>query len=361
MRNDLQRPATDYAGDLFGEMILAQDARDSEPKRGARLAALWPGIAACAAVSAAAAWLSDHYGLPIILAGLLLGLALNFLSGEERTHAGLDFASRHFLRLGIVALGLQVTVGQILALGPLPFIGVLLVMAAAFGAAMLAARLLKQNHYSGLLAGGATAICGASAALALYSVIGRQRLPQAQFALTLVGVSMASALAMTIYPLLAEMLQLTDRQAGFLIGASVHDAAQAIGGGFAYSDAAGAEATIVKLARVALLAPLVTLTGLFIQPEGGASGPSWQRLALPWFIVGFLAVLTLNSLVPVPEWFRDQALTASKALLLLAVTATALRTRLDTLLEIGWRALMPTVAASLASFGVALVVAKWTL
>ncbi len=358
-----RRPQSDvFAGDLFGEMILAEAA--ATPSRAGLIDQardLWPGLGACAAVSAAAAWLSDHYGLPIILAGLLLGLAPNFLSSDTRTHPGLDFASRHFLRAGIVLLGLQVTFAQIGALGPLPFVGLLFVMACAFAAAIVAARIFGQSRYAGVLAGGATAICGASAALALYGVIGKRRLAQAQFAVTLVGVSLASAVAMTLYPLIADALQLSDRQAGFMIGASVHDAAQAIGGGYAYSNIAGNEATIVKLARVALLAPLVALTGIALGQDGVAAQAPWRRLALPWFIVGFLVVLALGSMVDVPAWLRAEALTLSKGLLLVAVTATALRTRLDTLLDSGWRALAPTIAATLVSFAAALAVAKLTL
>ncbi|MDK2762146.1 MAG: putative sulfate exporter family transporter [Sphingopyxis sp.] len=339
-------------GDLFGELHLAQVAEGTAPK-----GSLFPGLAACAAASAAAAWLSDHYGFPIILLGLLVGLALNFISANEATHRGLDFASRTFLRIGIVVLGLQVTFLQIAVLGPVPFVALVVIMALTIGAGFLGARLAGQSPYAGLLAGGATAICGASAALALYGLIGRQRLSQAQFALTLVGISLASALAMTIYPLLASQFGLTDGQAGFLIGASIHDVAQAIGGGYAFSDPAGASATIVKLARVALLAPVVALVGMMLKTPDGTDTRIWRRLALPWFIVAFFAMVLLNSLLPMPTSIRDAALTASKALLLLAVTATAMRTRLDLLLEMGWRATIPVLLASVTSFAASLLFA----
>lgn len=343
-------------GDLFSELHLAQTMAGTAPK-----GSMFPGLATCACGSAAAAWLSDHYGFPIILLGLLVGLALNFISANEATHRGLDFASRTFLRIGIVVLGLQVTFQQIAVIGPVPFAALIVIMALTMATALLSARGAGQSPYAGLLAGGATAICGASAALALYGVIGRQRLPQAQFALTLVGISLASALAMTIYPLLAAQFGLSDAQAGFLIGASIHDVAQAIGGGYAFSDAAGAGATIVKLARVALLAPVVALVGLLLKPGNGHDTRLWRRLALPWFITAFFAMVTLNSLLPVPDVVRGGALTASKALLLLAVTATAMRTRMDLLLDIGWRAAVPVVAASVTSFAAALLFALWVI
>lgn len=360
MREQIRQPgpgidwhALPHGGDLFGEMHLAEIARQPGS---APVDPMFPGLAACGVGAAAAAWLSDHYGFPIILLGLLVGLALNFISQDQKTHRGLDFAARTCLRLGIVLLGLQVTLTQIAALGVEPFLALLAVMLAAFLAALLGARLTGQSSFAGILAGGATAICGASAALALYGVIGKSRLSQAQFALTLVGVSLASAFAMSVYPTLASELHLNDREAGFLIGASIHDVAQAIGGGYAFSDAAGSYATIVKLARVAMLAPLVALASLAIgtSSEDGPPPSIWRRLALPWFITAFLAVLVLNSLVSIPTGFTNIALNGSKALLLLAVTATAMRTRMDLLMRMGWREIVPVFAATIVSFLAAL-------
>jgi len=345
----------DHAGDLYGELFLADAV--PKPERRSRLdewKLLWPGFAVCAIASIAAAWLSEHYGAPIILMGLLIGLALNFITSEPRVHPGLDFVSKGCLRWGIVVLGTQVTIGQIGDLGPIPFLALLAVMAAAMGAALLVARITGASTAIGLLAGGATAICGASAALALFGVLGPKRVSQAQFALTLVVVSLASALAMSFYPVLAGALHLDDRQAGFLIGASIHDVAQAIGGGYAYSDVAGSYATIVKLSRVALLAPVVTVVSLWAADDD-AQGRHWiRKLALPWFIALFLAVVVLNSIVTVPPVVAHWCLTLSKALLLLAVTATAMRSRLDLVMQMGWRAAMPVVAATIASLLVAM-------
>lgn len=349
-----------YAGDLFGEIMLA-DAPAPAARR--PLARFVPGFAICAIAGAAAAWFSDQYGVPIILAGLLLGLALNFVAGDSRTHEGLDFASRHGLRIGIVLLGFQVTVMQIGAMGVVPFAGLALVMFAAVVAAMLAARVTAQGPSVGLLAGGSTAICGASAALALYGVIGRQRVDQAQFTLTLVILAAASAIALITYPALAALLDLNEAQAGFLVGASIHDVAQAIGAGFAISDPAGAQATVVKLTRVALLAPLVALAALSIgrlHPVSAPTGTARVPL-LPGFILAFLALVGVNSLFAMPPEVAQGALVASKALLLLAVTATAIRTRTDLLLELGWRSVMPVLAATVASLVVALAFAKWVI
>lgn len=350
-----------YAGDLFGEIALT-DTATAKPER-RPLTRFVPGFAICVIASAAAAWFSDQYGVPIILAGLLIGLALNFVAGERRTHDGLDAASRHGLRIGIVLLGFQVTLMQIGAMGIVPFAGLVLVMSAAVLAAMVAARMTRQSPSVGLLAGGSTAICGASAALALYGVIGRERIDQAQFTLTLVTLAVASAIALATYPALASALSFTDAQAGFVVGASIHDVAQAIGAGFAISDPAGAQATVVKLTRVALLAPLVALAAVAIgklQPVPTTASTA-KLPYFPGFILAFLALVGLNSLISLPADVAATALVASKALLLLAVTATAIRTRTDLLLQLGWRSLMPVLAATIASLAVAVVFAQWVI
>jgi uncharacterized integral membrane protein (TIGR00698 family) len=345
-----------YSGDLFGEFYHVEHAE--APAR-VRLRDLLPGLGTSLIVGFAALWLAQQYGIPAILAGLLLGLALHFLSEHPALGEGLDFVSRHFLRVGIVLLGLQVSLSQIVAVGWQAFAGLIAIMAITFAAGLVGARAVGQGREAGVLAGGATAICGASAALALYGIIGRDRLDQARFTLTLVGVALASALALTFYPMLAVALSLSESQAGYLVGASIHDVAQAIGGGYAISDQSGAQATVIKLARVALLAPVVALVALWLgQPgegEGGAR-PIWRRLSVPWFILGFLALVVAGSVVTVPQVVAESGLDLSKFLLLLAVSATAMRSRLSVLIEAGWRPLVPVLSATLASLGAALAV-----
>lgn len=344
------------AADLYGEMQL-----EAHPPARHRWRDYLPGVLVTTIAALAAAWLADHYAAPLVLMGLLIGLALSFLSQDKRTHAGLDLMSQTALRIGIVLVGARITAHQLAELGPLPFVLLVLIMIAVIMVTTLSARLFAQDRHAALLAGGATAICGASAALALYSLIGDKRVDQARFTLTLVGITVASALAMTLYPVLAAQLGLTDAQAGFLIGASIHDVAQAIGGGFSFSPQAGEVATIVKLTRVALLAPMLMLVALWLgrSGEGGVEKRRKMRipLRLPWFILGFLAVAAINSLVPIPEPVQAGAATGAQALLLLAIVATAMKARLHLLLDQGWRSFAPIIVATLTSFLLSLAAA----
>ncbi|WP_373083905.1 YeiH family protein [Sneathiella sp.] len=341
-------PQSPIGADLYGEIFLAETIGEETPRR--RIASFFPGLVVVAIAAAAATYLSEHYGMPVILAGLLIGLSLNFISSDDRVNPGLDLCSTNFLRWGIVLLGSQITVMQITDLGLLPFLALITIMALVIFSGLFAANMFGQNKYVGLLAGGATAICGASAALAIYAIIGRDRLEHHRFTFTLVGISLASALAMSIYPILAQQFHFTDRQAGFLMGAAIHDVAQSLGGGFSYSHGAGEVTTIVKLTRVTLLAPVVALIGLAVGQESGAKKGLLAHFKLPWFIVAFFAVVAVNSLIDVPALAKEYGLFASKGLLLLAVIATAMRSRLDALMSEGWRGLIPVFTATLVSF-----------
>lgn len=329
------------AADLYG---------DIEPSPKATWRGYWPGLTIVAAGTLAAGFLSDHYGVPLTLMALLIGLALNFLSADVRLTPGLAFASRSLLRWGIVLVGVRITVGQIIALGPMAFFCVLAIVALAIGAGVLAARRLGFDTAFGVLAGGAVAICGASAAMALATTLGEKRASQAQLTLVLVGISAMSAAAMMVYPLIAHALHLSDLKAGFLMGAAIHDVAQALGAGYSYSEGAGQIAAIVKLTRVALLAPVLAVVAMFLRGEGAQTkGPG-----VPWFVVGFFVLAGINSFGVIPVVVAGAAEKLASGLLAAAVTATAIRSPLSQLLEAGPRPLLVILAATLVAFGLAL-------
>jgi uncharacterized membrane protein YadS len=203
------------AADLYGDLLDIGPV----PKLGWR--SYIPGLLMTGVAALAAAYLSEHYGAPLMLMGLLIGLAFNFVNADARLHAGLGFASKTLLRWGIVLVGLQVTFAQIASLGWVAFVAIAAMIALVTMTGTMVARGGAMGSAFGTLAGGAVAICGASAALALSSVLGEKRASQAQLTLVLVSVSAASALAMSVYPILAHALHLTDTQAGFLMGASI--------------------------------------------------------------------------------------------------------------------------------------------
>jgi uncharacterized integral membrane protein (TIGR00698 family) len=335
------------AADLFG---------DIEPSPKASWRDYLPGLVIVALGTLAAGFLSDHYHAPLTLMALLIGLALNFLSADARLTPGLAFASRSLLRWGIVLVGVRITFGQIWALGPIALLCVLAIVALTMGVGILAARRLGQGSAFGTLAGGAVAICGASAAMALATTLGERRASQAQLTLVLVGISAMSATAMALYPLVAHAAHFSDLKAGFMLGASIHDVAQALGAGYSYSPGAGQIAAIVKLTRVALLAPVLAVVALFL-PSGERGGKS---VGLPWFVVGFFVLAGVNSLGVVPALAARGAEATATGLLAAAVTATAVRSPLRQLLDAGPRPLLVILASTLTAVALAFA-AAWFL
>ena len=125
---------------------------------------LMPGFIVSAVVAAAACFLSEHYGAPVMLFALLLGMGLNFLADDTKCKAGIEFTARTVLRIGIALLGMRITLSQITALGWQPIALVLTLVAVTITVSIVVAKMLGFERSFGMLTGGATAICGASAA-----------------------------------------------------------------------------------------------------------------------------------------------------------------------------------------------------
>lgn len=324
----------------------------------ARIATYTPGLALAGLATLAAAYVSDHYGAPLTLMCLLFGLSMNFLSIDARLEPGLTVASRTLLRWGIVLVAARVTFGQIAQLGPQALIAIVVIVALTLSCGVLAARKLGFSPAFGALCGGAVAICGASAAMAFASLLGEKRIQQAQLTLVLVGISACSAVAMALYPALAHHLHFSDLRAGFMLGASIHDVAQALGAGYSFSPAAGETATIVKLTRVALLAPAMAVVALFIpkDPDAKISTP-----VLPWFVIGFFGLAAVNSFGLIPAVVADGASKGATALLACAVTATGIRSNMQTLTQTGPRPLLAIVVATVLALGLSVAAAAFVI
>lgn len=318
--------------------------------------AVIPGLVVALLGTLAAGSLADRYGAPLTLMALLVGLALNFLSTDTRLEAGLNFASRTLLRWGIVLTGFRVTLGQVISLGPVAAVSIVLIVALTITVAVLVAKRNGQGLAFGVLAGGAVAICGASAAMAVATTLGERRASKEHLALILVGVSLLSAGAMMVYPVIAGALGLSDRQAGFFFGASIHDVAQALGAGFSYSDNAGRVATIVKLTRVALLAPVLAVIGHFMR-----TGREAIKTGLPWYVIGFFVLACVNSIDIIPPVLVQPAERIAAGLLSAAITAVAIRAPLSSLIGNGWRPLLAIVVATIFMLASALAAASYLI
>src|SRR5262245_953586 len=201
--------------------------------------AVIPGLLASAVIAVAAAFLSQHYGVPVMLLALLLGMAFHFLSQEGRCVVGIDIAAKHILRIGVGLLGAQVTLDQVVGLGAGPVLLAIFAVVLTIGFGVAMARLMRLDNRLGLLTGGAVAICGASAALAIASVLPKDGNAQRDTIFTVIGVTTLSTVAMILYPIVAALLHLDRAATGIFLGATIHDVAQVVGAAFSLSQEAG--------------------------------------------------------------------------------------------------------------------------
>jgi uncharacterized integral membrane protein (TIGR00698 family) len=294
-------------------------------------------VLACAVVAAAATFLSEHYGAPVMLFALLLGTAMNFLADEGGPcQPGIEFCARTVLRIGVALLGLRITTAQIAELGFGPVLLVVVSVALTIVASMIAARLLGFQSLFGLLSGGAVAICGASAALALAAALPTHPQKERATLFTVVSVSALSTLAMIVYPIIAQGLGLDARAAGIFLGATIHDVAQVVGAGYAMSQQTGDIATFVKLLRVAMLLPVIVVAVLLSRRQAGAAAGPKPPL-LPWFAVAFALLVLINSLGVLPEAIPAFGNNASRWCLVAAIAGIGMKTRLKDLVTVGFR------------------------
>jgi len=295
-----------------------------------------PGLIASVVVAAAATFLSEHYHAPVMLFALLLGMAMNFLSGEGACKPGIDFTGREVLRIGVALLGTRITLAQIAALGWHPVALVIVAVVLTILLSMLAARAMGFQILFGLLTGGATAICGASAALALAAALPAHPNKERATLFTVIGVSALSTLAMIAYPMVVHALSLNDVQAGVFLGGTIHDVAQVIGAGYSISREAGDTATVVKLLRIAMLLPVIVCAAMITRAGGTKGSGSGQRPPLlPWFAVAFVVLAAFNSTAWMLPAARSFGNGLSQWCLVTAISAIGMKTQLKELVTVG--------------------------
>lgn len=313
----------------------------------ARLQALFPGVAVALLVAVAAQFLSEHYGAPAMLMALLMGLALNFLADDgTRTQAGVGYAARTVLRLGVALLGARVSVDMLTDLGGGMILLVIAGVIATILFGMAAARLFGRGWRMALLSGGAVAICGASAAMAIAAVLPRTDKSERNLAFTVMAVTVLSTVAMIAYPPLSSWFGFSALESGVFLGGTIHDVAQVVGAGFSVSPEVGETATVVKLIRVAMLAPVVLVFSLAIRAGRlDADAPAGTRPPLlPSFVVWFLVLAVLNSVGVIPAPVSYLAEQLSRWALLAAIAAVGIKTSLARMLDVGGTAVGLIVA-----------------
>ncbi len=294
-----------------------------------------PGVTVTVIIALASQFVSDHYGAPAMLLALLFGISLNFLSDQADCGPGIAFGVRTLLRIVVAFLGLRISYEMVGALGWSTVALVLAMVPTTIAFGLVAARFFGFRYRFAFLSAGAVAICGASAALAIAAILPKDERSEDRLVFTVVGVTILSTVAMIIYPILSGLLGFDDVTASIYLGATIHDVAQVVGAGFSISEEAGETATLVKLLRVAMLAPVVILGALTLRAVASAASSGQRPRLIPGFVVAFILLATLNSTVALPAALVSLAADVSGWLLLTAIAAVGLKTRPADILKVG--------------------------
>lgn len=324
-----------------------------------RLIAVWaqyfPGVAVATAVALAASFIAQRYGAPAMLMGLLLGMAFHFLNETPRVGPGLELVAVKALRLGVALLGLRLTVADVASLGWTPVLLVVCAVLATLLFGVVLGRLLGCERQLGVLTGGSVAICGASAAMAISSVLPKGPDTQRQTLFTIIGVTSLSTIAMVLYPIIGDVLQFNDQEMGIFIGATIHDVAQVVGAGYSVSPTTGDLGTFIKLLRVAMLVPIVLVIGIIFRNKVSAAADREKAPAFPLFLIGFIVLFAINSTGLIPGDLIQPVANLAPALLLVAIAALGIRTSMQEVMTIGLKPVLLIVGETL--FIAAIIVA----
>jgi len=297
---------------------------------------LFPGVLISALIALAAQFISDHYGAPAMLMALLFGIALNFLSDDTKCKSGIAFSARSILRFGVALLGMRISFEMAAGLG-WTIVGIVIggvIATILFG--LIIARLFGHGPRFAFLSAGSVAICGASAAMAISAILPRDERTEERLVFTVVGVTILSTFAMIVYPIIAEALNYDAQTAGIFIGATIHDVAQVVGAGFSISQETGDVATVVKLIRVAMLAPVILVATIIIRRMSIADQDNATRPPLvPAFVAAFAVLVALNSFGLFPASLTSLAAEVSRWALLTAIAAVGMKTALKEVINVG--------------------------
>ena len=328
---------THIANDIPKSLIPAELAASRK-----RLDSVWngiiPGIVLVAMITAVAFSAHNVSGFalfsPMILAVVAGMVYSNVLGTPVHAKAGIAFSQKRLLRFAIVLLGFQLTLGQVVSIGA----GGVGIVAATLGATFLftgtLGRLIGVDRKLAQLIAAGTSICGASAIVAT-NIVTDARDEDVTYAVA--SITLFGTVAMLGFPLLAPLLGLDQHAFGLWAGASIHEVAQVIGAGFQNGTQSGEIATVAKLTRVAMLAPMVIALGLMARR--GSRDQSAARPPMPWFVAAFIAVVALNSLVTMPAEVKSAMALATTIMLTMGLAAMGLQADISQLRSRGLRPL----------------------
>ncbi|RRD66108.1 YeiH family protein [Fretibacterium sp. OH1220_COT-178] len=297
-----------------------------------------PGLFLSIAI-AALAWFCGRR-LPVVGApvfGILFGMLVALCGSFPVLKEGTRFASKRLLQLSVILLGFEMNMRNVLAVGSESLMVMAFTLTAAFLSAWAMQRVLRLDSVTATLIGVGTAICGGSAIAATAPVIDAK---DKDIAHSISTIFLFNIVAVFAFPAFGHLLQMSDQGFGIWAGTAVNDTSSVLAAGYAYSDAAGKLATIVKLTRTLMIIPITFGLSLYVARTRKGTANFSLAKAFPWFVLGFVAASLLHTAgIVSPDISR--ALTLSgKFLIVAAMAAIGLNTHLGKLLANGLKPIL---------------------
>lgn len=314
---------------------------------------LAPGILLSLAVGLVALMLQRVMpGLSPLIVTIVLGMVFaNLVKIPEVLSPGISWAAKNLLRWGIVFLGFQLSLGNIVQLGlPMLLVTVTVVVCGVLGTVGLG-RLLNIKPSLALLIACGFSICGAAA------VAGVKDLAEADEDDTVTAVALVvlfGTLMILFVPFATSLLGMSGESAGMWVGASTHEVAQVVAIGGIIGGGALAPAVIVKLTRVLMLAPLAMFLSLRLRKKQSADFSGAKPAIVPWFVGGFIAMVLLRSLWDAPVIFVSGASTIQTILLATAMFGLGCGVQFKKLMRVGFKPLILAAGSTVIVAGVSL-------
>lgn len=315
---------------------------------------LVPGLALCFGVAIVSMLVAPFIpGISALIIAIVVGVVLaNIVPMPAVLAPGIAVSSKKLLRAGIVLLGLQVVLGDLLSLGA----GMLGVVVAVVSLGILGTialgRVLGVGRPLTLLIACGFSICGAAAVAAASGVTDPEDENEADTLTAVALVVLCGTLMIAIVPSLAALMGLGELQAGLWAGASIHEVAQVVAAGGALGGAALTVAVIVKLARVLMLAPVMAVLSVQQRRQGVTEGK--QPPLVPLFVLGFLAMVLVASFVPLPAPVLEAGSLLQTLLLAAAMFALGAGVRAKLLTQVGLRPFLLAALSTVLVAGIAL-------
>lgn len=323
-----------------------------------RITKLLPGIALALAIAVVAKLLEgleESLGLHFIGASviaLFIGMLINaFFKPNSYTAAGIKFTSKKILKFAIILLGTGLNLQTVLTVGKFSLTVMLFTLATCFGLGALIGKALGLNWKTSSLINAGTGICGGSAIAAIAPVIEATDL---DIAYGLSATFLFDTVMVVVFPLIGRALGLSDAAFGLWAGTAVNDTSSVVATGYAFSEAAGDFATMVKLTRTLAIIPAVLVFAAISirlkkkSAEGGEGTVKVRmRSVIPWFILGFLAMSALATCGVIPSELAAFLKKASKFLMIAALAAVGLNTDFKALCRSGAKPMLHGFIVSL--------------